>query len=376
MTVEADFKKKKIGFFKVSVFVLNIIAATVLLLVQLAPSINPNYLWFAELVGYGYPFVLIINLLFIIYWAFHQHRFALLSIAIILLGYDKLTLLYQPGLFKVKAPVNETSIKVMSYNVRLFDLYNWTGNIGTRNKIFDLLHKEVPDIICFQEYFNSDDATLPTNDTLLDVLGVKYSHVVYGLTLRKTYHWGLATFCKYPIVNKGLLFFEEGKTNFGIFTDVMIENDTVRIYNLHLQSNHFKKKDYEFIANPDSGDNKQIVEGALSIMKRLKTAVIKRTSQVEEVRAHMDNCKYPIILCGDFNDPPFSYAYQTLKKGMHDSFVENGKGFGISYNNAFIPYRIDYILYNNDFNSKKYSMVRQKFSDHYPIISWLELNDQ
>lgn len=142
---------------------------------------------------------------------------------------------------------------------------------------------------------------------------------------------------------------------------------------MHLQSNHFKKKDYAFIANPDSGDNKQMMEGALSIMKRLKKAVIKRTSQVEEVRLHMDNCKYPIILCGDFNDPPFSYAYQTLKKGMHDSFIENGKGFGISYNNAFIPYRIDYILYNDAFISKKYAMVRQKFSDHYPIICWLEL---
>jgi len=350
------------------------IAAIILLVVQIIPRFSPKSFWFFEPIAYTYPFLLIINIGFIIYWGLLRNRYAFISLFIIILGYDKLELFYRPSFLVFEEPVAKNSIKVMSYNVRLFDLYNWSGNKQTRSKIFDLLSKETPDITCFQEYYHSDKPDFSNNDTLNQILKSPYRQVEYGLTLYNDFHWGLATYSRYPIVNKGLLFFNEGSTNFGMFCDILYKGDTVRVYNVHLQSNHFKKKDYEFIANPDSGSKEDMMNGALSIIKHIKKGVIKRTEQVDELTTHIETCKYPVLVCGDFNDPPYSYAYNSISHNLKDCFTEKGKGFGISYNGSFLPYRIDYILHSNYFECLKYSMIRKKLSDHYPVIVTLKTN--
>jgi endonuclease/exonuclease/phosphatase family metal-dependent hydrolase len=157
-----------------------------------------------------------------------------------------------------------------------------------------------------------------------------------------------------------------------MFCDVIYKGDTIRVYNIHLQSNHFKKKDYEFISNPDSGSKEEIIKGAMSIFTHIKKGVLKRTEQVEILSAHIESCRYPTLVCGDFNDPPYSYAYNTISRNLKDCYTEKGKGFGISYNGSFLPYRIDYILHSNYFECLKYSMVRKKLSDHYPVIVTLK----
>jgi endonuclease/exonuclease/phosphatase family metal-dependent hydrolase len=193
------------------------------------------------------------------------------------------------------------------------------------------------------------------------------------VTLRGTDHWGIATFSKYPIVGRGRLFYEEGHTNFGIFSDVVVRGDTVRVYNVHLQSNYFKEKDYKFIANPDSGGEKEMINGSKSILKRLKKAVIKRSEQVDELRIAINNCPYPFILCGDFNDPPFSYAYQKIREQLADCYLEKGSGFGVTYLGSFPPYRIDYILHSKSIRCDQYQTLNVKLSDHRPIVAWLSL---
>ncbi len=367
---------KRSGFFRRSILLLNIIAAILLLIVQIAPQISPKQFWLLELMAYSYPFLLLINIGLILYWTLLWNKFALISLFIIILGYDKIQLFYRPSFLVFEEPVTTNSIKVMSYNVRLFDLYNWSGNTKTRSKIFELLSKETPDITCFQEYFHSDKPDFSNNDTLNKILRSPYRQIEYGITLYKDFHWGLATYSKYPVINQGLVFFKPGSTNFGMYCDVLYKGDTLRIYNVHLQSNHFKKSDYEFMANPDSGSNEDMLRSALSIVKHLKKGVLKRTEQVDELRTHIENCKYPVIICGDFNDPPYSYAYNKISHDFSDCYVEKGKGFGISYNGSFLPYRIDYILHSNYFQCLKYSMIRKKLSDHFPVIVTLKTNNK
>jgi endonuclease/exonuclease/phosphatase family metal-dependent hydrolase len=376
MAQSVEKQRSRFGIFRLSLLLINIIAALLLLVVQIAPQISPKQFWLLELMAYSYPFLLLINIGFIIYWGIFRNKFALISLFIIIIGYDKLQLFYRPSFLVFEEPVAKNSIKVMSYNVRLFDLYNWSGNTKTRSKIFDLLSKETPDITCFQEYYHSDKPDFSNNDTLNKILKSPYRQVEYGLTLYNDYHWGLATYSKYPVINKGLIFFKPGSTNFGMFCDVLYKGDTIRIYNVHLQSNHFKKRDYEFMANPDSGSNEDMLRGALSIMKHLKKGVLKRTEQVDELRAHIESCEHPAIICGDFNDPPYSYAYNKICHNFSDCFIEKGKGFGISYNGSFLPYRIDYILHSDYFECLKYSMIRKKLSDHYPVIVTLKTRNK
>lgn len=229
-------------------------------------------------------------------------------------------------------------------------------------------------MLCLQEYFHNDNGDFENNQSISDLLRLPYRTIKYGITLRKYQHWGLATFSRYPIVNEGLVFYEEGKTNFGMFSDIVIKGDTVRVYNIHLQSNHFGQQDYNFIANPDSGNKEVMVDGAKHLLKRIRNAVQKRSAQAEELSLHISQSPYPVLLCGDFNDPPFSYAYQTIRNNLNDAFTEKGKGFGATYYGFPLKFRIDFILHSADeVMIHTYQTKRYKYSDHFPITAWFSL---
>jgi endonuclease/exonuclease/phosphatase (EEP) superfamily protein YafD len=88
------------------------------------------------------------------------------------------------------------------------------------------------------------------------------------------------------------------------------------------------------------------------------------------VKNYINRSPYPVIVAGDFNDTPVSYSYRKIRKGLNDSFVESGYGAGFTYHGNYPPNRIDYILYGNDLVSTNFSILRVRYSDHYPIIAW------
>jgi len=106
---------------------------------------------------------------------------------------------------------------------------------------------------------------------------------------------------------------------------------------------------------------------------KLKTAYIKRAEQVDSISAHINNCPHPVIVCGDFNDTPVSYAYRKLTRGLKDAFITTGKGLGNTYLGIFPSFRIDYILHSLDFVPLIFEKVNVELSDHYPIICILDL---
>ena len=154
-----------------------------------------------------------------------------------------------------------------------------------------------------------------------------------------------------PILNsqfskKEQLVFQGKEPITSVFIVILaIGNDSIRIYNVHLASNWFESEDYEFLERPS-------VEGAESIIERLKTSFFKRAKQVKAIKAHMSTSPYPIILCGDFNDTPTSFSYKQLSEGLIDSFTYAGTGLGQTYNGKFPKLRIDYILHSPEFKYK------------------------
>src|SRR5207248_5684833 len=112
-------------------------------------------------------------------------------------------------------------LKIMSFNVRLFDLYNWFHNTETKQKIFNFLHHESPDIVCFQEYYHSDNklSHYTNNDVLPSVIPASYSHIEYNLTIHND-HWGIATYSKYPIINRQAVHFKKKGGNIFIYSDI------------------------------------------------------------------------------------------------------------------------------------------------------------
>ncbi|MDP3145895.1 MAG: endonuclease/exonuclease/phosphatase family protein [Bacteroidota bacterium] len=268
-------------------------------------------------------------------------------------------------------------LKVTSYNSMLFDLYNWTKNKETRNKIFSSLSETDPDILCLQEFYTSELKGGYNNiDTLKSLLKTPYHHTEFTSTLREVDHWGVATFSKYPIINQGKIIFKTKSNNICIFSDMIINKDTIRVYNLHLQSISFSKGDNKFLEDviSDKKDAADEVENSKSILRRLKRAFTRRTKQVDMVVAHMKTCKYKIILCGDFNDTAASYTYQQISKKLKDTFIEKGNGFGQTYAGKWPQFRIDYIMHDKALKCVNYKRSEETFTDHYPITAYFQKN--
>ncbi len=353
--------------------ILYVVLLASLLLSYLAPYADPKEYWPLAFFGLSYPYLLLANTLFLIWWIIRWNKLYWLSLSCILMGWMNMKSLFH---FDSSEEHKNKGVKVLSFNVRLFDLYDWTSNKDTRKNIFSLLKNESADIVCLQEFFHSDSGTFRTEDTLIALTGSKDHHIAYTLSRKKKDHWGIATYSKYPIVNKGELFFNTRTNNICIFSDLIINKDTVRVYNLHLQSISFGRADYRFLEALKEKSEKLgaefIENSSKNILRRLKRAFIKRSEQAEKVLTHMTACKYPIIVCGDFNDTPFSYTYHLFSEKFTDAFATSGSGMGRTYLGIFPSYRIDYIMHSKDLRSFGFEVLSDELSDHYPVRCFIQ----
>ncbi|MFM2285654.1 MAG: hypothetical protein RLZZ543_1151 [Bacteroidota bacterium] len=364
------------------IFVLNLLAVAGLGISYLALFLSPEYFWMFAFMGLAYPILLIINILFLAFWLVVRWKRALFSGLIILLGISKISDLYQwrkePEQAKIDSlNAQDSSLRVMSYNVRLFDLYNWTENKNTRNKIMDLIRKQQADILCLQEFFYEDTGSFNTLDTLMQIQPATHVHIEHTAHVKRVNHWGIATFSRYPIVEKGLIQFRDSTDNISIYTDIKAYNDTFRIYNLHLESIRFRREDYKALQTITGNEDQTNLDGPQKIISRMRRAYIRRARQTDIIRTHIQDSPHPVIVCGDFNDTPNSYAYHQISKNLNDAFRTAGSGIGTTYI-GMIPFlRIDYILYSPEvFEPLYFKVLRRKFSDHYPVISSLHLKSK
>jgi endonuclease/exonuclease/phosphatase family metal-dependent hydrolase len=354
------------------IVVINGLVSVLLLVSIFAAYISPALAWALALFGIAYPYLLLLNLLFVLYWLLLLDKAVLLSLGVILVSYPQLSKQVRLNFFPVKTLPADSAFKLLSFNTRLFDLYQWTNRGDTRSRIFSLLQKEAPHIICLQEFYTSSTRKGLNNlDSLPQLLQTPYTHVVYTDTRNGTDHWGIVTFSKYPMVRKGKIFFNEATNNLCIFTDIKINQDTIRVYNVHFQSNRFQKEDYAFLGKPNAHNSKWIA--SQNILNRLKTGSIKRSRQVDMVADHIEKSPYPVIICGDFNDPPSSYTYNRINSRLQDAFVKTGSGLGNTYNGIIPLLRIDYILHSPQLSSSGFKVIKENLSDHFPITCNLEV---
>jgi endonuclease/exonuclease/phosphatase family metal-dependent hydrolase len=367
-------KKKKIRMLSRIFLGLNWFAIAGLVLGCIAPLVSPAVFWPLAFFGLIQPVFVLLNLLFLIYWSVRRRRQAFYSLAILLISIPfDLRQFHIRFSTPEKAPA--TAFTVMSYNVKLFDLYNWTHNQKTRARMFSMIKEQHPDLLNLQEFFNQDSGAFRNLDSLKKLLHLPYAHVEYTISLHKDDHWGVVTFSRFPIINQGKIVFNNRNNNICIYTDVIIKTDTVRIYNMHLQSVSFGYADYKFLDQVASGEDADSeVESSKNILRRMKRASVKRARQAESIAEHIAACPYPVIVCGDFNDTPVSYSYNTISSGLKDAFLEKGSGFGKSFVNPFPLPRIDYILHSDRFHVWNFETIKEKdLSDHFPVKSEMSL---
>lgn len=350
----------------------NHVAVIALLISYLAPRVSPENFWFIAFVGLSYPILVFINILFILYWTIQFKWKSLYSLIAILSGWMILHRFVQINNGQ-KSNAENRKIKVMSYNVKVFDLYNWSHNKETRSKIFSLIQDEAPEIACFQEFFHRDSSDFCNVDSLKKFKNFRYAQVEYTSHGKFHQHFGIATFSKYPIINTGKVDFGYKGNNVCIYCDIVTGKDTFRIYNMHLQSIAFSKGDYKYAEDLQTDVQKDDIEHTKNILRRLKRAFVKRANQADLISESISHSPFPVIVCGDFNDTPSSYTYTTISKNLNDSFIESGNGLGKSYVGAFPSFRIDYILHSKEFLSYNFRTIREELSDHFPVVTYLEV---
>ena len=332
------------------IFLLNNIFALLFLASFAIPHVPPQRFPLLSVLSLGVPLLIFIHIGFVLFWILvgFKKQFLLSSFCLLAaVGFS-----YFPYKFKEHTVISGNSFSVMSYNVRLFNKYRWIDDEEVPEKILDFITESNPDILTLQEYGPFDKVSALYPYKFKKVKGKKM----------RTFS-GLNIFSKYPIVNRGSLDFENS-TNNAIYVDIVRNYDTVRVYNLHLESFGIKP-DSVNIAEMSEKDSKKLIS-------RLKNSFSKQQDQVVKFNEHKTQCRYKVILCGDFNNTFYSWAYNNLKgDDLRDSYVSAGKGFGKTYSFNGYPLRIDFILAEEAFKINEHKSYEVRLSDHEPIMARL-----
>lgn len=325
-----------------------------------SPYVDPAKNWLYAFFALVFPWLYGANFLLFIYWLLRllfkrkNRRLSILFPLVILVwGWLTPARVYRYNFFAQAAP-NQPIVRVMSYNTHAL-----RGFRGTNNKLeqdfqqFLSTHK--PDVMLCQE----------TSRTIAKYLAdsLHYNHTVNKSKLSI----GTAIISKYPIIKYDLQRFYKSGNSY-TWADIKIKNDTIRFFSLHLQSNAISLETQKLSEDSDLKKPK-----TWSRIRRIfalyRMTAKQRTAQATEVKQLAQKSPYPVVFCGDFNDPALSNTYHILSENKIDSFTERGKGTGTTYPGMSLNLRIDYILVPNSFKILNHKVLHVPFSDHYPIMT-------
>ena len=341
------------SFISKTMLFFNVVVAITTLMAYLLPFLAPKWFPFLSVLSLFLPFFLVVNLLFFTYWLIQFKKYIFVSGLVLLLGITFINKFY--NLKQTVLPKSENEFTIMSYNVRLFNKFNWYKKANIPNKIAEFVSEKNPDILCVQEYS--------------DLEKTKFSNYKYQHIFKEGNNIivGNAIFSKYKIIDKGVINFPNS-TNNAVYADIIKGNDTLRIYSMHLQS-------IKISTNIEEEEIQKMNESKTKyIFRKISGAFTKQQEQSLLLKQHFSECKYKKIICGDMNNSAFSFVYRTIKGSMQDAFESNGDGFGKTYNFKYYPARIDYIFADKNIQIKSFETLNDFYnSDHFPLISRLEI---
>lgn len=336
-------------------FFLNIVLAVSTFIAYVLPFLAPKIFPILSVLTLFMPLFLILNALFFMYWGIQFKKRLILSGLVLLMGITFINKFYK---FPTKdAVIEDKDFKIMSYNVRLFNVFKWMERDNVPEKIQEFINDNNPDILCIQEFSNSAN---------IDLKVYRHKYIFMEGNQIKT---GQAIFSKFPIIDQGNIVFPNSNNNV-VFADIKKGKDVIRVYNMHLQSIKISPDVNEINDNIEAIDHGK----SQKLIYRISKAFKQQQQQAEIIKDHKKDCPYPIIICGDMNNSAFSYVYRNIKGKLKDSFEEAGSGFGATYKFKYYPARIDYIFVNDNMKVKKYeSFPEFENSDHFPIMATVSM---
>lgn len=358
--------------------IVNIIVALLFLLGSYGYLLNPTYFWPVGLLTLTVFYFLLVLLFFIFFWLIIKPHRALISVVALLLAYKPISNIIAmrlSGSFTQAKPQN--ALRIMTWNVAQFNVMEDKKNPSVKKDMIDQVNYYKPDIVCFQEMVAEDSAVTDHGhvDEFLEKLN--FSNYFYSYNSKEDFwgyaHFGLIIFSKYPIINKQTVsWYPNDYNSIFQYVDIVKETDTIRVFNIHLQSLRFSKDNLKYLDKPTVEDRNAIRESK-NIIGKFKRGFLKRQVQADRIRDEINKSPYPVMVTGDFNDVPNSYAYHTIGKDMKNAFVEKGTGLGRTFSGISPVLRIDNIFVDKKMEVLHFNLIKKKLSDHFPILADVEL---
>lgn len=318
-----------------------------------APYIKPSRFDLISILGLGFPFIWMISVIVLLFTYFIDKRYFIFLLIPVLIGMIQLRAYVNLSL--PHASPGSDGFTVLSYNammgVKMVDKKHRVTEDLMRQFESQFTSDPLPDILCLQE------VNFIAEKLLKNAFDYPYYH--------KIEEKGSVILSRYPIVKSGKVEFGT-RINSCLWADIKIRERTLRIYSVHLESNRLKQQSYQFL-NQDEYESSEAINGVKDLLSKYPRYASSRAEQVELVKEHIAKSPFPVILCGDFNDPPGSFTYRKMKKNLHDSFLSAGSGIGTTWLGGLPLMRIDYILFSDPLKISSYKKLDSDMSDHAPI---------
>ncbi|WP_177230549.1 endonuclease/exonuclease/phosphatase family protein [Chitinophaga sp. CF118] len=354
-------------------FYINVLITLTLILTAWLPFINPQKCWPCGFMGLFFPLCWCLNLLFIPLWIIYKKQYFWLPVIGILLSFKASYNSW--GMHPAAGSSNSSSqqFTLMTFNSSSMGLKDYKEDPALRSHIYQTLQTASPDILCLQEFYTNTRKDLTDHIAKLqENLHYPYYYFTKDKTSWNTWHYGIILFSRFPIIQTLKIPCGHSAVGSGssiLQADVLVAGDTVRIFTAQLQSYMFKSDDYSFLHLKDPGD----VDEGKHLTGKMRRTINKRAEQSRLLASLVAASPYPAIVCGDFNDVPVSYTYNTISSGLQDAFLAKGWGIGRTLSFLSPTLRIDYILTQPSFIIHNYKTFREKGFEHFPVMSGLSL---
>ncbi|MDE5637950.1 MAG: endonuclease/exonuclease/phosphatase family protein [Alistipes sp.] len=350
---------------------LTAVVAVVFVLTLVVPHVRPAYLGILPVLGLVAPWTYAVAVVLMLYWIVRwQWWRASAMIVLVAVGAADVSLYCKPQIRRSygEPRYDRSAIRIMSYNVRGF--YTDNGASFTVDSVAALVRRFNPDILCFQEFNVPHDYTLGGVDSLFGGYG---NHVVVSRSDDSS-PVTVAMFSRYRILRSETMELHSAdsvrSSGKALWADLLVDKDTVRVFDVHLNSTSINSADNDYIMNHRYMSDTARHSKLWNIVHRLNANTVSRSIDVDSIAAARRSSPAATVVCGDFNDTPMSYAYRALAEGMKDAFRECGSGYSYTFRGFYNSLRIDFVLLDEErFDVVSYAAPDSvRWSDHLPVF--------
>jgi len=322
-------------------------------------NVNPAGNTARSLMVYALPVLIIGNAILLIYWLIMRRwHWALMPFITLLCCIPYIGTLYQFGELD-EAIEKQPGLKIASYNVALFSR-EASGFMA--QDILSEMKKQKVDILCFQEY--SDQSGDKKNS---DSYKEYFPYMVMG-------QHDMVIYSRYPIVRSKNIPFEM-TNNSAMWVEVKVQEQVIRVYNAHLETTGISGTMHRAAkAQVTTGMEVESNRLLRALYGNYTIGMMARAGQANVLAMDMRESEVPVIVCGDFNDVPYSYVYNTMLGDKVDGFKECGSGYMYTFRGGKKKVRIDYIFHDKTFKGMSFYKKELTYSDHFPVFMKIDLN--